>query len=730
MIAEPTVCPPRRVTAGLFLLMLMVSYANAQSTGLDFPGSAAVSTTMRFKFDNPQNDGLPIYGPGGTGVTYIWRAYPRQQAGYYTTFFWGNDGAFWWDSGSPNTYYGAHPYPQPPPSGITHRWEVATDGGDFLSAENVVYDRWYTQALVAWSDGSGKHTLFYWDLPDQTRVISVDSSTSYGNTLPPNPALTWGDAPWAPGNEVWNGILRGIQIYSTKLSLADIQSEVTSPLSTPAGANNIWYLNLNPTPSDISDKSGNGHHPSWVGNERPALYSSGGDSSPPIADAGRDQVVVDRDGSGAELITLDGSNSTDSDGQIVVYEWREDANAIAQGPMPGVELPVGEHTITLTVTDDQNATDTDTVQVKVEEPPILLTILPTTTLPGLGPAAINVSDNNGRGRVEIVDIETAEELSAFNVTAGLLPMAIGLPPDLNNDGSADLAIVVLDESDMEPKVELHDPLTGARFRNINYNKEHAPVDLDISKDSSGDLLPYGAMLVKRISDGRPRILIRNLETKAKVNNVSLPAIFDVHGLVMAPDFSGDGDSDALVLASRLSDGKGFVLVWDTGGAGKIVNVPLPKNHTPIDLAYLIGPGGVAAVAVLTLRTTDGRGRVFVYDALIAAKLWAAALGTGQTPVALRSFQTAGGGARVAVLVERRSDMRPIARIYNSNTGTVVDNVAYEAGQVPLALLITPDTSLDDNANPELSVLVDRDSDRQLRVRDSVTKTLLQTISIP
>ena len=51
-------------------------------SGLDFPGSAAVATTMRFRFLNP----LPIYP-----ATYIWRAYPRQQAGYYTAFFWGND---------------------------------------------------------------------------------------------------------------------------------------------------------------------------------------------------------------------------------------------------------------------------------------------------------------------------------------------------------------------------------------------------------------------------------------------------------------------------------------------------------------------------------------------------------------------------------------------------------------------------------------------------------------
>ena len=99
------------------------------------------------------------------------------------------------------------------------------------------------------------------------------SPTNYGNTNPPSPALTWGDAPWAPGNEVWNGILRGIQVYSMNLSLVEIQSEITTPQSTAAGVTNIWYLNLNPTPTDISDKSGKGHHPSWIGNLRPTLFT-------------------------------------------------------------------------------------------------------------------------------------------------------------------------------------------------------------------------------------------------------------------------------------------------------------------------------------------------------------------------------------------------------------------------------------------------------------------------
>ncbi len=232
--------------------------------GLDFPGSAATTNTIRFEFNNP----LAIYP-----ATYIWRVKPRQQNGYYTAFFWGNNGSFYWDRGSPNTYYGAHPYPASPPDGATHRWEIATGGGDYVSPEPVVYDVWYTQALRVWADGNGKHHEFYWNLPDTSKVVRSTESVNWGETMPPSPALIWGDAPWNPSNEIMNGVLRGIQIYSNSLSVTDILTEIGTPLGTDAGKTNVWYLNLNPTPVDISDQSGKGNNPVWSGNERPALWS-------------------------------------------------------------------------------------------------------------------------------------------------------------------------------------------------------------------------------------------------------------------------------------------------------------------------------------------------------------------------------------------------------------------------------------------------------------------------
>jgi hypothetical protein len=286
-----------RVVSGIFAVVIVGLFTIPcwASTGLDFPRNDQVpdGQTVRFKFMDPHLHGLPAYGPGGAGVTYIFRIRPKQQTGYYTTFFWSNDdgvgtlnSTFLWDHGFANTYYGMHPYPPGGSSGTTHNWEISVDQ---LDAQNgtVVKDIWYTQVVRVWIDPDGrKRHQFYWDWPntDAAHMVTHTSPAEYNNTNPPSPALTFGDAPWQPGREMCSCILRGIQIYSRLLSLTEIQSEITSPQSTPSGIASIWYKNLNPTPMDISDKSGAGHDPVWVGPNRPALYDDGsGDVTPPAA---------------------------------------------------------------------------------------------------------------------------------------------------------------------------------------------------------------------------------------------------------------------------------------------------------------------------------------------------------------------------------------------------------------------------------------------------------------
>ncbi len=82
----------------------------------------------------------------------------------------------------------------------------------------------------------------------------------------------------------------------------------------------------------------------------------------PIANAGLDKSVTVN-----KTITLNGSG-TDSDGYIISYEWKKgDTILSTTSTLNYTPTEVGIDTLTLTVTDDDGATASDSVMVTVEE---------------------------------------------------------------------------------------------------------------------------------------------------------------------------------------------------------------------------------------------------------------------------------------------------------------------------------------------------------------------------
>jgi N-acetylneuraminic acid mutarotase len=86
-------------------------------------------------------------------------------------------------------------------------------------------------------------------------------------------------------------------------------------------------------------------------------------TKPPVAEAG-DDIIADAN----EVVTLDGSGSSDPDGQIIRYSWKRlpDDIVIYSGPDPNCQtraLGRVEEVIELTVTDNSMATATDTIKV-------------------------------------------------------------------------------------------------------------------------------------------------------------------------------------------------------------------------------------------------------------------------------------------------------------------------------------------------------------------------------
>jgi sugar lactone lactonase YvrE len=108
-----------------------------------------------------------------------------------------------------------------------------------------------------------------------------------------------------------------------------------------------------------------------TGNQRIRRVSA--PNQPPVADAGEDQTVECTGFDGAS-VTLDGSASSDPDGDALSFEWTDaDANVVGTTASVNLTLPLGSHTFTLTVDDGKGGTASDSVTVVVQDttPPVL-----------------------------------------------------------------------------------------------------------------------------------------------------------------------------------------------------------------------------------------------------------------------------------------------------------------------------------------------------------------------
>jgi hypothetical protein len=98
------------------------------------------------------------------------------------------------------------------------------------------------------------------------------------------------------------------------------------------------------------------------------LYTSPALSNqPPVANAGADQTIECGGPTGA-FAMLNGSGSSDPDGQTLTFVWKDsNGNVLGNTAIVSLTAPLGMSTYTLTVTDPDGATASDSVNVTVQD---------------------------------------------------------------------------------------------------------------------------------------------------------------------------------------------------------------------------------------------------------------------------------------------------------------------------------------------------------------------------
>jgi len=216
--------------------------------------------------------------------------------------------------------------------------------------------------------------------------------------------------------------------------------------------------------------------------EKPYVFvvHSPGANGAPTANAGPDQTM---DISEPSMdVTLNGSGSTDPNGDELVYEWLMVDGSMVGGKSPTVELGPGVHDIRLTVSDLRGGTDTDTVRITLSAPDIEVADVFAPAPEGSGPVTALVTVvNNGDQALdwsvsETLQLGQDDVLREFEVNWVSSYSTYGYPRTMTYDATRDCLWVGYYYDDEIGKLN---PNTGAEITTKALGSAHRVYALDM-----------------------------------------------------------------------------------------------------------------------------------------------------------------------------------------------------------------------------------------------------------
>ena len=195
-------------------------------------------------------------------------------------------------------------------------------------------------------------------------------------------------------------------------------------------------------------------------------------------------------------ISFDGSTSTDSDGSIVSYAWDFDGDGAATGATTNHSFATpGTYQVSLTVTDDDGASDTATVTVTIDPPNVAPTAVATAS-PTTAEVGTNISfDGSGSTDLDgsIVSYgwsfddggtATGETVSHSFAAAGTHSATLTVTDNKGASDAATVSVTVTAPPNVTPTaVASANPTTAEAGTNISF-------DGSASTDSDGSIVSH------------------------------------------------------------------------------------------------------------------------------------------------------------------------------------------------------------------------------------------------
>ena len=307
-------------------------------------------------------------------------------------------------------------------------------------AGDVINGKWY---IVGGSNPTGNYNNSVW---------IYDPATNTWTSGPPAPTVRSGAAAaaingklYVTGGSNFSGLLNTMEVLDPSADSV-MWSSSDAAVASVSSSGLASAVDAGATTITATSNSVSGSTTLTVSNP----------NRPPVANAGPDQTVEASGPSGA-AVTLDGSGSSDPDGDALSYAWTG-AFGSASGVSPVLTFALGTHTVTLAVSDGQ-ASSADTAQITVRD-----TAAPTLSLPadfsaeatGASGATLHYSASaaDAADRSPSVNCTPA---SGSTFALGTTPVSCTATDASGNSASGGFSITVADTT--PPLVSVPSPIT-------------------------------------------------------------------------------------------------------------------------------------------------------------------------------------------------------------------------------------------------------------------------------